>query len=313
MMERRGRPARLGAGRLAVGVLAAAIGCGCADPREQFGKTWYIDGAGNWGFGVFESETGLRNAGYTGVVDNYRWSLTFNPALDQTLRFVAQGAGHRLGAIITDYLKRNPGAEANLIALSAGTGVGMWAIEQVRPPHQVNHYVMLGSSLSSRYDVSRALKNMKGSIFVYYSASDPVLSGPVRTLGTIDGTFDESAGLVGLRGRGAGGRVVNIGWAPRYERYGWVGGHTDCTTLEMMQHVIARHVVTPEMLREARETDLAQRASSPPNREDRVPTRSTSRPAAARRRLPRPPARKPDWLLEREEASTTQPDTGHAP
>lgn len=229
-------------GTAVVGLLVAVLMLvsGCNDPKEKYGKTWYIDGAGNWGFGVVESATGLEKAGYQGKVDSYHWSLTMNPALDQTLRFIAKGAGDRLGDIITDYLKNNPGAEANVIALSAGTGVGMWAIENVKPPYKVSNYVMLGSSLSSRYDVSRALNNMKGNIYVFYSASDPVLSGPVQALGTIDGTFDSSAGQVGLRGRGAGsGRVVNIPWSYKYERYGWVGGHTDSTSEPMMQYVIA--------------------------------------------------------------------------
>src|SRR5262249_42620103 len=157
----------------------------------------------------------------------YHWSLTMNPALDQTLRFIAKGGGDRLGDIMTDYLKSHPDCDVNVIGLSAGTGVGMWAIENVKPPYKVNNYVMLGSSISSRYDATKALNNMKGKIYVLYSASDPVNSGPVRALGTIDGTFDEPAGLVGLRGRAnSSGRIVNIPWSSKYERYGWVGGHT---------------------------------------------------------------------------------------
>ncbi|MCK6457584.1 MAG: hypothetical protein L6Q92_13775 [Phycisphaerae bacterium] len=229
----------------------AGLAGGCEDPKEKFGRTWYIDGAGNWGFGVGESVAGLEKAGYLGRVNSFHWSVTFNPALDQTLRFVARGGGARLGGVITDYLTRFPDAEANLIALSAGTGVGIWAIEDVKPPRKVKNYVMLGSSLSSRYDVTKALANMKGNVYVYYSASDPVLNGPVRTLGTIDGTFDDSAGLVGLRGKAVQtGRVVNVAWSPRFERYGWYGGHTDCTTEAMMQYVIARHIVSPEMLKQ---------------------------------------------------------------
>ena len=194
-----------------------------------------------------------------------------NPALDQTLRFLAKGSGDRLGDIMTDYLKNNPGEDANVIALSAGTGVGMWAIENVKPPYKVNNYVMLGSSISSRYDVSRALNNMKGNIYVFYSASDPVLSGPVQALGTIDGTFDSSAGQVGLRGRGASsGRVINIPWSSKYERYGWVGGHTDATSEAMMQYVIApkifgRDLRNPGTL-PAKTGSVAKRADGSPKR-----------------------------------------------
>ena len=119
---------------------------------------------------------------------------------------------------------------ANIIGLSAGTGVGIWAIESVKPPYKVNNFVMVGSSLSNKYDVRKALANMKGNIYVYHSRSDPVLDGPVRALGTIDGSFDDAAGLVGLRGPGAEtGRVVNIPWSSKFASLGWTGGHTDCT------------------------------------------------------------------------------------
>jgi len=226
-------------------LFAVAVGSGCADPKEQYGRTWYIDGAGNWGFGAIGVPVGLKKRGYRGVVSNHRWSLTFNPALDQTLRFIAKGSSKILAGDITNYLKRNPDADANIIALSAGTGVGIWAIEQIKPPYKVNNFIMTGSSLSSRYDVRRALANMKGNIYCYYSASDPVLQGPVRALGTIDGTFQDSAGLVGLRGPGAaGGRVKNIGRSAELARLGWTGGHADCVTERFVAGEIYKHIVS---------------------------------------------------------------------
>jgi len=232
--------------RLALlGLLTLVLASGCSDPREKFGRTWYIDGAGNWGFGVMDVPRGLEAAGYKGLVSNHRWSLTFNPMLDQTLRFIAKGSGEMLGREITAYLEKHPKADANIIALSAGTGVGIWAIENVKPPQKVNSFVMLGSSLSSRYDARKALKHMKGKIYVYYSSSDPVLQGPVRALGTIDGSFNDSAGLVGLRGPGAAtGRIVNIGRRSEHARYGWTGGHADCTNHRFVKKYISRHIVS---------------------------------------------------------------------
>jgi hypothetical protein len=225
-------------------LLTLALASGCADPREKFGHTWYIDGAGNWGFGVLDVPLGLEDAHYQGLVTNYHWSLTMNPALDQTLRFIARGSGAGLGNEITDYLKRNPEADANIIALSAGTGVGMWAIENVKPPCKVNNYIMVGSSISSNYDCRKALANMKGKIYVYCSTSDPVLQGPVRAIGTIDGTFDDAAGLVGLRGPGKStGRIVNIGRTSRHADLGWTGGHTDCTNRAFVKAEISKWIV----------------------------------------------------------------------
>ncbi len=225
-------------------VVAAAAMVGCADPKEKFGHTWYIDGAGNWGFGVLDVPVGLEQAGYKGLVSNHHWSLTFNPALDQTLRFIARGSGGVLAGGIQDFLKRHPDADANIMALSAGTGVAMWAVEDLKPPAKVNNLILVGASISSSYDVRKALANMKGNIYVYYAASDPVLQGPVRLLGTIDGKFDDAAGLVGLRGPGAsGGRVRNIGWSSKYQSLGWTGGHADCTNSRFVKVEISKHIV----------------------------------------------------------------------
>ncbi|MFQ5502404.1 MAG: hypothetical protein ACE5EQ_08905 [Phycisphaerae bacterium] len=244
---------------------------GCADPKEQFGRTWYIDGAGNWGFGALDVPMGLEDRGYKGLVSNHRWSLTFNPVLDQTFRFIARGSGHSLGQVITDYLKRNPDAEANIIALSAGTGVGVWAIENVKPPYKVNNLVLLGSSLSSKYNMRKALAHMKGDVYVYYTKTDPVLQGPVRVLGTIDGTFDDSAGLVGLHGPGEeSGRIKNIPRSARFARLGWTGGHADCVNRRFVAGELYKRIIphADKQKEKPHEANTNQATGNPPPQYD---------------------------------------------
>ncbi|MBN1490166.1 MAG: hypothetical protein JXA69_09630 [Phycisphaerae bacterium] len=234
-----------------------AAGCG-PDPKDRFGRTYYIDGAGNWGFGVAEMTYGLADAGYQGCIRNWRWSPTFNPALDQTIgRPVARASGANLGREITAYRREHPDMQVNIIALSAGTGVAVWACEAVVPPASVHNVVLLGSSLSSKYDVRRALSHIDGQIFVYVSPHDQILLGPVQALGTIDGTSDTAAGLAGLRvPKELQDRVVNIRWSRKYEKYGWTGAHTDCTSEPFVRHVLAQHIVSrpgeaPEVLQPA--------------------------------------------------------------
>ncbi len=214
--------------------------------NDRYGRTYYIDGAGNWGYGVAEIQTGLRKSGYKGAVLNYTWSPTFNPALDQTVgRPIARLKGADLGKEITAYQAKYPGNEVNIICLSAGTGVGVWACEAVQPPAKVHNLVMLGSSLSSDYDVRRALSHLDGHVYVYHSQGDMVLQGPVRSLGTIDGKIGaDAAGLVGLRPRGLKtDRIVNVAWQPKYERYGWTGAHTDATSEPFVRTYLAKHII----------------------------------------------------------------------
>lgn len=241
-------------GRLWPGALLALVvplvGCNGGAPGasslDRVGRTYYIDGAGNWGYGVSEVQDGLRRAGYRGSIINYRWSPTFNPALDQTIgRPAAKLKGQELAREITAYVKRYPENQVNIIALSAGTGVAVWACECLKPPAQVHSLILLGSSLSSRYDMRKALENIEGGVYVYYSAYDQILSGPVRALGTIDGEVAaDSAGLVGLRPRsGPSDKIHNIGWSSRFESLGWGGSHTDATSEPFVRSVLSRHIL----------------------------------------------------------------------
>jgi len=242
-------------------MLLVLAGCEAGARSDRFGRTYYIDGAGNWGYGVAEVHEGLRKAGYQGTIINYRWSPTFNPALDQTVgRPIARLKGVDLGKEISRYLRKYPDNQVNIICLSAGTGVGVWACENIEPPAKLHSLIMLGSSLASDYDMTATLKNIEGGVYVYYSHADMILQGPVRTLGTIDGKLGvDSAGLVGLRPRGAKtDKIVNIPWSPRYERWGWTGAHTDATSAPFVRAWLARHIVQPaaKPAAAARETAL---------------------------------------------------------
>ena len=84
--------------------------------------------------------------------------------------------------------------------------------------------VLLGSSLSADYDVSAALRHVKGNIYCYYSPNDAVLAGPMKVFGTIDGKLlVDGAGAIGLHPPGDKSRIVNIRWRPEFARLGYSG------------------------------------------------------------------------------------------
>lgn len=213
---------------------------------EEHGRTYYIDGAGNWGFGVTDVRDGLRSAGYQGQIVNFYWSPTFNPLLDQTIgRPFAYLRGAALAREIDDYLQAHPNSEVNIIALSAGTGVAIWGCEQVQSTSKIHNVLLLSSSLASTYDLTKALNHVSGRVYVYTSHADFVLSGPVRTLGTIDGRLGvEPAGIAGLKPpTGMEDRVVNVPWNSSYRKFGWSGSHVDGTSTPFVQHVLSRYIL----------------------------------------------------------------------
>ncbi len=232
---------------LVILILSSSVflaGCETGRPAEGLGKTYYLDGAGNWGFGTYDVPSGLKEAGYSGDVEIYVWTTSMIPIVDQ----LNIGAAKLRAAALTDrieqYHRRFPENRINLIALSAGTGVTIWAVEGLDAAVKVHNVILLGSSLSSDYDVGRALRNMTGRIYAYHSPHDEVLAA-VSIVGTIDGKRGvSSVGQVGLTASARyGDRVVNIPWERRYMMYGWTGAHTDCVRRDFIREVVASHVV----------------------------------------------------------------------
>jgi len=224
--------------------LIGTCGCQKRSTAENFGKTYYLDGAGNWGFGASEVPGGLEQAGYHGDVELYVWTLSFNPLVDQLNIPGARLRASALARRIEDYHERYPDRKINVIALSAGTGVATWAIEDLERGTKIHNLVLLGSSLSHDYDMRRALEKMTGKIYVYHSPYDEVLE-TVKIVGTIDGKRGVSSiGAVGLKApRGMEDRVVNTPWNRSWVRLGWAGAHTDCTNQKFVRYEIAKHIL----------------------------------------------------------------------
>jgi hypothetical protein len=129
----------------------------------------------------------------------------------------------------------------------------------------VDNVILLGSSLSHRYDVSKALRHVKGRIYNYYSSSDAVLAGPMKLFGTIDGVFGvDGAGAVGLHSPRGQDRIVNIRWRSEYAGYGYYGGHTDATSPRFVQAYLSKHVMAGQAAARPGEMLASQPESVPP-------------------------------------------------
>ena len=61
----------------------------------------------------------------------------------------------------------------------------MWAVEGLPNGVMVDNLVLLGSSLSSKYDMRKALRHVRGKVYVFYSSRDEILTSAVRVLGTV--------------------------------------------------------------------------------------------------------------------------------
>lgn len=248
-------------GRSIICLVPLIVLAGCAPtfgPNAENGITFYCPGAGNLDGGDLGIREGLKAAGYPGQVASILWTVSFNPAIDQRLGNARLG-GVRLARMIEQYCDKFPGRPVNIIGLSAGTGVAIWALEDLKEGYSVDNVVLLGSSLWHRYDVSRALRRVKGYIYNYYSSQDIVLAGPMKVFGTIDGVFgDDGAGAVGLHPPGDSSRVINIRWEPAFKQYGNYGNHTDGTRAPFVRAYISKHIISSETGHAQRDETLAR-------------------------------------------------------
>jgi pimeloyl-ACP methyl ester carboxylesterase len=239
-----------------IALIGPATGCtwisylGTDSRGAERGMTYYVGGAGYLGqVGTIDVPKGLRAGGYRGATECFGWQSIFGGALrDEIDRDRNEGQAQRLAHRITAYATRYPGRPINVIALSAGTGIAVWAVEELPDTVHVRNVVFLGSSLSHRYDLSRALARIDGQLISFYSDSDPILRYAVPLAGSVDREYDRPGGLrpfappagapPELRNAYAS-KVRNIGYRKAFARYGHFGGHIDGTNAAFVERYIA--------------------------------------------------------------------------
>jgi hypothetical protein len=208
--------------------------------NKSEGVTFYVGGAGPIGnVGSLDVPNGLHDAGYTGFVEIFPWQgLTH--AGDQINLSRNRGKATELAAAIRQYRRRYPKQPINIIALSAGTGIATWALEYLPEKIQVENVVFLGCSISSNYDMTRALSRINRGLYVIYSDEDPILQKVVWYTGTVDRS-SAAEGIAGIEGfhppphEGPDTmrqyhKLHNVPYRLDFAEGGYEGGHTDSTS-----------------------------------------------------------------------------------
>ncbi|MGD8451321.1 MAG: hypothetical protein PVJ57_05830 [Phycisphaerae bacterium] len=226
---------------------------------SEHGRTYYVGGAGPFGhIGTIDVPHGLRQAGYEGSLEVFGWQgLIPSHLRDQIDRSRNEEQAHRLAQRVEAYLRHHPACPVNIIALSAGTGITTWALENLPDELQVNNVVFLGSSMSRDYDLRPALRHVRGRLYNFYSPDDPVLLHAVPITGSVD-RRTRGINVAGLFGFAAptgedtpvaevyGPRLRNMPYRKHYRDYGYDGMHTDGTSAAFVEHILAPLLLSPE-------------------------------------------------------------------
>jgi len=238
-------------------------GCQSASPERQVrmsrGYVYYCDGAGggglmNWSGGLRQ---GLVEGGYPGAGEIFVWNTGLGVVADQKAGVeYKRRKAREMAREVAVYTSKYPGAPVNLIGLSAGTTIVVFGLEEMPHDIRVENAVLCGASISSTYDLTPALQNLNGKLYVFTSEKDSVLGFLVPMAGTADRASGEvpSAGLRGFsmpRPPSAEThkqytKVVTIPWRPEFASLGYAGGHTDV----LGSRFVAAHIA-PRLVKRA--------------------------------------------------------------
>jgi hypothetical protein len=240
-----------------------------APPPEDKSKDVLIHLPGITGELVIDREfvRGIKKAGYQGDVTIVDWtSDNLGIAALYAEKHNAAEA-QKLADRIAQVRKDNPRGRIVVSAHSGGNGIAVWALERLPADVRVDDVLLLAPAdvrvddvlllapaLSPDYDLSNALRHVKGQAHAFTSPYDLFILGAGTMLfRTMDGKRTDSAGRVGfVEPEGADAaqyeKLVQHPYQSSWMKYGNIGDHIGVMSRHFVASVIAPLVVRPEHL-----------------------------------------------------------------
>ena len=158
----------------------------------------------------------------------------------------------KIAKLIEQRVRAHPEARMVITGHSGGSGLAVWALENLPDDVQIDTLVMLAPALSPNYDLSAALRHVRGKAYAFNSEYDPILGPGTRTFGTIDRVMTNAAGRVGFeRPQGADeeqyAKLVQIPYDRGFMLFGNIGDHIGPMMPRFAAKVIAPLILTGEL------------------------------------------------------------------
>jgi hypothetical protein len=243
---------------LAAAVLVAG---GCNERRRDsgtdthaHGRVYVLSGAGGMMGECERIRDGLQDGGVRRPIEVFHWSRG-GVLTDQTGVEANRRKAHDLARRIEAFQRVSPGSPVHVIGVSAGTGLVVWALEDLEPGTEVTAAILISSSLDTRYNLGRALRKTRDGIYSFRSVADTVLSLGVTWAGTVDRNGGLAGGLVGFGPPGDASdetkrlyreKLHEISWWPGDTVYGHLGDHLGATNPAYVKAKIAPIVLGRE-------------------------------------------------------------------
>ena len=236
---------------LAAALMAGAAGCAQVnytdDGRYTEGLVVCLSGAGGMMGETDRVREGLNAGGVRRAIEVFEWSAG-GVLADQTDVEANRQKAHRLARRIEGYIWSHPGRDVHLIGVSAGTGLVVWALEDLAEGCEATGAVLISSSLDTKYDLTRALGKVSDRLYSFNSVADTVLSLGVTLTGTVDRGGGLAGGLVGFSPPDGASeetqalykeKLVEISWWPGDVVLGHLGNHLGATNPAYVKAKIA--------------------------------------------------------------------------
>lgn len=188
---------------------------------------------------------GIEDGGFHGPIDVYDWTEN-DPGIPALLGYQRN---HKEAKLIAERLARrraaHPREKMYLTSHSGGGALAVWALEDLPPGVMIDDLVMMSPALSPTYDLTAALRHVKGHVYVFSSLADLLVLGTgTRLFGTMDGVKTDAAGRVGFTRPPDGDpaqykKLIPMPYDPGWMKYGDMADHIGGMTRSFGKNVIA--------------------------------------------------------------------------
>ncbi|MHC4981880.1 MAG: alpha/beta fold hydrolase [Planctomycetota bacterium] len=108
-------------------------------------------------------------------------------------------AAARIAKMIVNYQDSHPDNPVHIIGHSGGGGIAVFAAEELPSERKVDGLILLSASISSGYDLTKALSRCRNGIVNFYTRADVgLLMIGTSIAGNVDGARGPAAGAIGF-------------------------------------------------------------------------------------------------------------------
>jgi hypothetical protein len=226
-------------------IALASAGCQSNAPLEGQNLVVLVPGCAGDGFWYNDLRESVAGGQPARTVRTFEWGMPL-PLYMLNLQDakIHEKAEKSLAKAIKSWRARYPGGRLTLLGHSAGCGVILGSLSRIDKRVDVENVVLLAPSVSPDYQVAPALRQVAGSMHVFFSEQDRLWLGwRTSTFGTYDSVKTEAAGRVGLNvdemTPEIRGKVVQHPYEADFAELGHGGGHFGTLAKRFDDRVVA--------------------------------------------------------------------------